>query len=139
MPWNLHEPFPGQYNWDGFADLEAYLALAQEQGLYVLLRPGPYICAEWDFGGFPWWLASSKAGLCPIVLVCMRTTFYVPSRFPRQEVLCMCTQAAVVEGCGISALCWTGPIQAMPKHQGHDNLFRPLCNILGRQKLKCTC
>ncbi|EIE22122.1 hypothetical protein COCSUDRAFT_1093, partial [Coccomyxa subellipsoidea C-169] len=64
VPWNLHEPFPGQYNWDGFADLEAYLALAQEQGLYVLLRPGPYICAEWDFGGFPWWLASSKAGLC---------------------------------------------------------------------------
>ncbi len=62
VPWNLHEPFPGQYNWEGFADLEAYLALAQQQGLYVLLRPGPYICAEWDFGGFPWWLASSKAG-----------------------------------------------------------------------------
>ena len=62
MPWNLHEPYPGQYNWQGFADLEAYLALAQQQGLYVLLRPGPYICAEWDFGGFPWWLASSKAG-----------------------------------------------------------------------------
>ncbi|CAL8467305.1 g6842 [Coccomyxa elongata] len=60
VPWNLHEPFPGQYNWEGFADLEAYLALAQQQGLYVLLRPGPYICAEWDFGGFPWWLASSK-------------------------------------------------------------------------------
>lgn len=60
VPWNLHEPFPGQYNWEGFADLEAYLALAQQQGLYVLLRPGPYICAEWDFGGFPWWLAASK-------------------------------------------------------------------------------
>jgi beta-galactosidase GanA len=60
VPWNVHEPFPGQYNWEGIADLEAYLALAQDLGLYVLLRPGPYICAEWDFGGFPWWLASSK-------------------------------------------------------------------------------
>lgn len=62
VPWNLHEPFPEQYNWEGIADLEAYLQLAQDMGLYVLLRPGPYICAEWDFGGFPWWLASSKVG-----------------------------------------------------------------------------
>ncbi len=60
VPWNVHEPFPEQYNWEGIADLEAYLQLAQDLGLYVLLRPGPYICAEWDFGGFPWWLASSK-------------------------------------------------------------------------------
>ena len=61
VPWNLHEPFPGQYSWSGFADLEGYLKTAQDVGLLVLLRPGPYICAEWDFGGFPWWLASSKA------------------------------------------------------------------------------
>lgn len=60
VPWNVHEPYPEQYNWEGMADLEAYLQLAQDMGLYVLLRPGPYICAEWDFGGFPWWLASSK-------------------------------------------------------------------------------
>ena len=60
VPWNVHEPFPEQYNWEGIANLEAYLQLAQDLGLYVLLRPGPYICAEWDFGGFPWWLASSK-------------------------------------------------------------------------------
>ena len=60
VPWNVHEPYPEQYNWEGMADLESYLQLAQDMGLYVLLRPGPYICAEWDFGGFPWWLASSK-------------------------------------------------------------------------------
>ena len=60
VPWNVHEPYPEQYNWEGIGDLEAYLQLAQDMGLYVLLRPGPYICAEWDFGGFPWWLASSK-------------------------------------------------------------------------------
>ena len=65
VPWNLHEPFPGQYNWSGFADLEGYLRTAQEVGLLVLLRPGPYICAEWDFGGFPWWLASSKVPSSP--------------------------------------------------------------------------
>ena len=64
MPWNVHEPFPEQYDWDGIADLEAYLQLAQDMELYVLLRPGPYICAEWDFGGFPWWLASSKVWMC---------------------------------------------------------------------------
>ena len=69
VPWNLHEPFPGQYSWSGFADLEGYLRTAQEVGLLVLLRPGPYICAEWDFGGFPWWLASSKVLLSSGALV----------------------------------------------------------------------
>ena len=65
VPWNVHEPYPEQYNWEGIADLEGYLQLAQDMGLYVLLRPGPYICAEWDFGGFPWWLASSKVSHQP--------------------------------------------------------------------------
>ncbi|KAK9836149.1 hypothetical protein WJX81_004982 [Elliptochloris bilobata] len=60
VPWNLHEPRPGQYTWTGFADLDRFLDLAQKNDLQVLLRPGPYICAEWDFGGFPWWLASSQ-------------------------------------------------------------------------------
>ncbi len=59
MPWNLHEPSPGRFVWESFADLERFLQLAQKLDLLVLLRPGPYICAEWDFGGFPWWLASS--------------------------------------------------------------------------------
>ena len=46
MPWNLHEPRPGELVWSGFADLERFLQLAQSVGLLVLLRPGPYICAE---------------------------------------------------------------------------------------------
>ena len=66
VPWGLHEPFPGQYNWEGLADLEGYVQLAHELDLLVLLRPGPYICAEWDFGGFPWWLASSKVMRPPV-------------------------------------------------------------------------
>ncbi|KAK9915942.1 hypothetical protein WJX75_006251 [Coccomyxa subellipsoidea] len=60
VPWNFHERSPGTFKWDGEADIERFLDIAQELGLNVLLRPGPYICGEWDFGGFPWWLASSK-------------------------------------------------------------------------------
>ena len=51
--WNVHEPQPGVYNFSGDADLSAFLKLAQEEHLYVLLRAGPYSCAEWECGGFP--------------------------------------------------------------------------------------
>ncbi|KAL6780686.1 hypothetical protein ACKKBF_B12155 [Auxenochlorella protothecoides x Auxenochlorella symbiontica] len=60
VAWNVHETFPGQYDWEGGADLLRFLSLAHDRGLLVVLRPGPYICAEWDFGGLPWWLGSSK-------------------------------------------------------------------------------
>ena len=56
-------PRRGDFRFEGFADVEAFLALAQEAGLLVLLRPGPYICGEWDFGGLPWWLANKKVTL----------------------------------------------------------------------------
>ncbi|HTL29828.1 MAG TPA: glycoside hydrolase family 35 protein [Tepidisphaeraceae bacterium] len=56
MPWNLHEPTRGQFEFGGMLDVAEFFRLAQEIGLYVLLRPGPYICAEWDFGGLPAWL-----------------------------------------------------------------------------------
>ena len=60
VPWNVHEPYPGQFVFDaGFSDLERFLRLADSLHFIVLLRPGPYICAEWDFGGFPWWLGAS--------------------------------------------------------------------------------
>jgi beta-galactosidase len=54
--WNLHEPQPGQFDFTGNLDLAEYIRAAQAEGLYVLLRPGPYICTEWDFGGLPSWL-----------------------------------------------------------------------------------
>lgn len=56
VEWSLHEPFPGTYNFEGMADLEYFIKLIQDEGMYLLLRPGPYICAERDFGGFPYWL-----------------------------------------------------------------------------------
>jgi beta-galactosidase len=54
--WNMHEPRPGEFNWSGQADAAAFCRAAQEEGLWVILRPGPYACAEWEMGGFPWWL-----------------------------------------------------------------------------------
>ncbi|XP_042042669.1 beta-galactosidase 3-like [Salvia splendens] len=54
--WNLHEPSPGNYNFEGRNDLVRFVKLIQEAGLYLHLRIGPYVCAEWNFGGFPVWL-----------------------------------------------------------------------------------
>ncbi len=56
MFWNNHERVRGQYDFTGDKDVAAFCRLAQEEGLWVVLRPGPYTCAEWDFGGMPWWL-----------------------------------------------------------------------------------
>lgn len=56
VPWNLHEPKEGIYDFEGMLDLEKFLELAEKKGLYVILRPSPYICAEWEFGGLPAWL-----------------------------------------------------------------------------------
>lgn len=58
VPWNFHEPVEGSLLWDGDRDLGRFLELCEKYGLYVILKPGPYICAEWDFGGFPDWLLS---------------------------------------------------------------------------------
>jgi beta-galactosidase len=54
--WNVHEPHPGEFNFTGDADIAQFVRLAQKEGLWVILRPGPYCCAEWEFGGYPWWL-----------------------------------------------------------------------------------
>jgi beta-galactosidase len=54
--WNLHEATPGHFDFSGDIDIAEFCRLAQAEGLHVILRPGPYSCAEWDFGGFPWWL-----------------------------------------------------------------------------------
>ncbi|XP_032210760.1 beta-galactosidase-1-like protein [Mustela erminea] len=56
VPWNYHEPQPGVYNFNGSRDLFAFLNEASLANLLVILRPGPYICAEWDMGGLPAWL-----------------------------------------------------------------------------------
>ncbi len=60
VPWNLHEPSPGVFVFSGMLDLRGFLEAAHEVGLMVLLRPGPYICAEWDLGGIPVWVLRNK-------------------------------------------------------------------------------
>ena len=64
LPWNFHEPEPGRWSFDGRRDVAAFLDLAHQLGLYVIARPGPYICSEWDGGALPAWL-----GLDPEVRV----------------------------------------------------------------------
>jgi beta-galactosidase len=59
--WNIHEPTPGRYDFSGNNDLAAFIRAAQQEGLYVILRAGPYSCAEWEFGGFPAWLFQDPA------------------------------------------------------------------------------
>ena len=56
IPWNFHEARKGVFDFTGMRDVEAFVRLAQELGLWVILRPTPYICGEWEFGGLPAWL-----------------------------------------------------------------------------------
>ncbi len=56
VPWNLHEPNKGEFCFEGILDVERFIQQAEELGLYVIIRPSPYICAEWEFGGLPGWL-----------------------------------------------------------------------------------
>lgn len=60
IPWNLHEPEPARFNFEDMADLASYIDLCAELGLYFIARPGPYICAEWENGGIPAWLAAER-------------------------------------------------------------------------------
>lgn len=56
IAWNMHEPEEGRFQFDGMADVESFIRLAGSLGLHVIVRPSPYICAEWEFGGLPAWL-----------------------------------------------------------------------------------
>lgn len=89
--WNLHEKKPGEFDFSGILDIEKYLEIAQKVGLYAIVRPGPYICAEWDFGGLPAWLLKDKnmqiRCMYPDYLKCVER-FYkelLPRLFPHLE------------------------------------------------------
>ncbi len=58
--WNYHEQQQDQFTFEGQADVAAFCRLAQKHGMYVIVRPGPYACAEWEMGGLPWWLLKKK-------------------------------------------------------------------------------
>ncbi len=54
--WNMHEKVPGEYDFTGVLDIARFIEMAKDVGLMVIVRPGPYICSEWEFGGLPWWI-----------------------------------------------------------------------------------
>jgi beta-galactosidase len=58
--WNLHEPQKGKFDFKGNNDVAEFVRIAREEGLWVILRPSPYVCAEWEFGGYPYWLQNEK-------------------------------------------------------------------------------
>ena len=58
--WNLHEPQKGKFDFTGNNDVAEFVKIAKEEGLWVILRPSPYVCAEWEFGGYPYWLQNEK-------------------------------------------------------------------------------
>ncbi len=58
--WNYHEQQPGVFDFTGNKDIAEFVRLIQKNGMYCILRPGPYVCAEWDMGGLPWWLLKKK-------------------------------------------------------------------------------
>lgn len=60
IPWNFHEPVEGQFDFKGIKNVFQFISLAQKEGLHVIIRPSPYICAEWEFGGLPAWLLKNK-------------------------------------------------------------------------------
>lgn len=69
--WNMHEPKPGEFSFEGRLDIVGFIQKAMQHDLMVIVRPGPYICAEWEFGGLPWWLQNEK----DIEIRCMNETY----------------------------------------------------------------
>ena len=58
--WNIHEQNEGEFDFSGNSDLRKFIELCAENDMKVILRPGPYVCAEWEMGGLPWWLLKKK-------------------------------------------------------------------------------
>ena len=98
--WNLHEETPGKYDFTGNKDIAAFCKLAQKHGMYVIVRPGPYVCAEWEMGGLPWWLLKNDSvQLRTMVRMARTSPMCLPSviRYVPQALLkCLCSNVTGV-------------------------------------------
>ena len=83
--WNAHEQNEGEFCFSGNMDVARFISLCQKHGMWVILRPGPYCCAEWEMGGLPWWLLKSQKGEKPIALRTLDSRFMkAAARFERK-------------------------------------------------------
>lgn len=92
--WNFHEWEEGKFVWDGWRDAAKFCQIAQEEGLWVIVRPGPYACAEWEMGGLPWWLVKHDG----IGLRSKDPKFLVPATRYLKEVARVLAPLQVTEG-----------------------------------------
>lgn len=98
--WNLHEPKKGEFSFEGLLDIVEFVKTAQRLGLYAIVRPGPYICAEWDFGGFPAWLLKDEN----IRLRCCDEAYLGHVRDFYQALLPLLTPLQITRGGNIIAM-----------------------------------
>ena len=96
--WNVHEPRPGVFDFSGQNDIAEYIREAQQEGLNVILRPGPYVCGEWELGGYPSWLLKDRnlvlRSADPRYIAAMRAWFSV------MPTVGVCLAIASQTGCG---------------------------------------
>ena len=125
--WNAVEPEPGKFDWTGQNDIAEFCRLAQKEGLKVIIRPGPYVCGEWDFGGLPWWLLQDRK-------------LQVRSRYPgflnsaQRYIKALGEQLAPLQATR------GGPIIMVPvenEYDGYGGYIENLC-ALARQKTSLT-
>jgi hypothetical protein len=118
IPWNRHEPSPGTFDFADEADLGAFIDLCGERGFYVIVRPGPYICAEWENGGMPAWLTADEGARlrvdAPTYLDALLRWFdaLMPIIAPRQL-----TRGGPVILCQIENEHWASGVYGHDQHQ----------------------
>lgn len=100
MCWNLHEPVEGEFDFSGMLDIVKFVKTAQKYGMYVIIRPGPYTCGEWDFGGFPAWLLKDKN----LRIRCNNPTYLSKVEAYFKQVLSRLTPLQVDKGGNIIAM-----------------------------------
>lgn len=132
--WNLHEPKKGEYDFSGMLDIVRFITLAQKTGLYAIVRPGPYICAEWDFGGFPAWLLADKN----IELRCNNSVYLGHVRDFFEKLFSLLRPLLITNGGNIIAMQIENEYGSYSNDKKYLNALVDMYNELGIDVLKFT-